>query len=129
MKQEENIKPSPNNDHTTTPPDQRKPNKKQAKKVPFNSDSLLDGIGDYIFESPLGDGKFSKVMLAHHYLTGNQVAIKVSLLLKQPFLVNHLLCNALDDQQKGTYLPCHVATGERSCSNGSIRPSEYCKTI
>ncbi|OAD00988.1 hypothetical protein MUCCIDRAFT_43146, partial [Mucor lusitanicus CBS 277.49] len=51
--------------------------KKHVKEVPFNSDSLLNGIGDYIFESPLGDGKFSKVMLAHHYATGAKVAIKV----------------------------------------------------
>ncbi|KAI7899071.1 kinase-like domain-containing protein [Cokeromyces recurvatus] len=45
--------------------------------APFNSDSLLNGIGDYIFHSPLGVGKFSKVMLAYHYLTGEKVAIKV----------------------------------------------------
>ncbi|KAL9551231.1 hypothetical protein MBANPS3_004362 [Mucor bainieri] len=51
--------------------------KKHIKEVPFNSDSILNGIGDYIFESPLGDGKFSKVMLAHHYATGAKVAIKV----------------------------------------------------
>ncbi|EPB92052.1 CAMK/CAMKL/MARK protein kinase [Mucor circinelloides 1006PhL] len=51
--------------------------KKHVKEVPFNSDSILNGIGDYIFESPLGDGKFSKVMLAHHYSTGAKVAIKV----------------------------------------------------
>lgn len=44
---------------------------------PFNSDSLLDGIGDYIFQSPLGGGKFSKVLLSYHYLTGLKVAIKV----------------------------------------------------
>lgn len=46
-------------------------------KVPFNSDSVLDGIGDYVFQSPIGGGKFSKVILATHYLTGEKVAIKV----------------------------------------------------
>lgn len=53
--------------------------KKHVKEAPFNSDSILNGIGDYIFESPLGDGKFSKVMLAHHYSTGAKVAIKVKI--------------------------------------------------
>ncbi|KAI9478034.1 MAG: kinase-like domain-containing protein [Benjaminiella poitrasii] len=57
---------------------QQQQNKKQTTiNVPFNSDSLLNGIGDYIFHSPLGDGKFSKVFLAYHYLTGEKVAIKV----------------------------------------------------
>lgn len=51
--------------------------KKDKPSPPFNSDSLLDGIGDYIFESPLGGGKFSKVLLSYHYLTGLKVAIKV----------------------------------------------------
>ncbi|CEP15469.1 hypothetical protein [Parasitella parasitica] len=51
--------------------------KRHVKEVPFNSDSILDGIGDYIFDSRLGDGKFSKVMRAHHYSTGAKVAIKV----------------------------------------------------
>lgn len=88
MRQEDNQTKSPPNNNDTqaaaaqqpsNAPDQQKTNKKQAKQVPFNSDSLLNGIGDYIFESPLGDGKFSKVMLARHYLTGNQVAIKVKI--------------------------------------------------
>jgi hypothetical protein len=51
--------------------------KKNTKEPPFNSDSLLCGIGNYIFKEPLGDGKFSKVMLATHYSTGEEVAIKV----------------------------------------------------
>ncbi|CAO3675869.1 unnamed protein product [Rhizopus stolonifer] len=54
-----------------------KKTKKKSTIVPFNSDSLLNGIGDYIFHSPLGDGKFSKVMLAKHYHTGEWVAIKM----------------------------------------------------
>ena len=51
--------------------------RKKTMIAPFNSDSLLNGIGDYIFESTLGGGKFSKVMLSYHYLTGEKVAIKV----------------------------------------------------
>lgn len=62
-----------------SPPDSSiiKKKKKMIKPVPFNSDTLLNGIGDYIFQSPLGGGKFSKVMLATHYLRGEKVAIKV----------------------------------------------------
>ncbi|KAI8069397.1 hypothetical protein BC940DRAFT_25691 [Gongronella butleri] len=51
--------------------------KKQQKEVPPNPDSQLNGIGDYVFERPLGHGKFSRVMLARHYLTGEQYAVKV----------------------------------------------------
>jgi hypothetical protein len=123
MKQE--APPSPPVQAPPPPPPsdpQRKGNHKK-QKVPFNSDSLLNGIGDYVFESPLGDGKFSKVMLARHYLTGNQVAIKVSLLLKQPFMVIHYY--VIDDQQESAYLPCHVEISEGNCVNGSIRSSEY----
>lgn len=58
-------------------PPKNNPTHKQAIKVPFNSDSVLDGIGDYIFQSPIGGGKFSKVMLGTHYLTGEKRAIKV----------------------------------------------------
>ncbi|KAI8988051.1 kinase-like domain-containing protein, partial [Mycotypha africana] len=42
-----------------------------------NSDSHLNGIGDYIFLSRLGDGKFSQVMLAEHHSTGEKVAVKI----------------------------------------------------
>lgn len=62
-----------------SPPDSTTTNQKK-KKTPsarLNSDSLLNGIGDYIFQAPLGDGKFSKVILSTHYLTGLKVAIKV----------------------------------------------------
>ncbi|KAI9260156.1 kinase-like domain-containing protein [Sporodiniella umbellata] len=60
-------------DETSDP----KRNKKKSTVVPFNSDSLLNGVGDYVFHSPLGDGKFSKVMLAQHYCSGERVAIKM----------------------------------------------------
>jgi serine/threonine protein kinase len=42
-----------------------------------NPDTLVHGIGEYHFVSQLGEGKFSKVMLAQHYLTGDKFAIKV----------------------------------------------------
>lgn len=68
---------SSTNNTTTTTNSTTIKKKKLLPAPPFNSDSLLNGIGDYIFESPLGGGKFSKVMLSHHYLTGEKVAIKV----------------------------------------------------
>lgn len=65
-------------DESSTTDSKRTSAKKSKDKIaPFNSDSLLNGIGDYIFQSPLGDGKFSKVILAKHYLSGELVAIKV----------------------------------------------------
>ncbi|KAI8338901.1 kinase-like domain-containing protein, partial [Chlamydoabsidia padenii] len=42
-----------------------------------NPDTLVFGIGEYQFVSQLGEGKFSKVMLARHYLTGDKFAIKM----------------------------------------------------
>ncbi|CAO3647189.1 unnamed protein product [Mucor hiemalis] len=76
-----NSPPSPpdssTNNTTTTTNSTTIKKKKLLPAPPFNSDSLLNGIGDYIFESPLGGGKFSKVMLSHHYLTGEKVAIKM----------------------------------------------------
>lgn len=44
-----------------------------------NQDSFLNGIGPYEFIKPLGNGKFSKVLLAYHLETQQQVAIKVTL--------------------------------------------------
>ncbi|KAI8052762.1 kinase-like domain-containing protein [Thamnidium elegans] len=70
--------PSPPDSTTTT---------KKKKNIAFNSDSLLDGIGDYIFQSPLGGGKFSKVMLCYHYLTGLKVAIKMINKKEHPYRV------------------------------------------
>ncbi|KAI9012478.1 kinase-like domain-containing protein, partial [Phycomyces nitens] len=52
------------------------PNKPKSTKPP-NIDTLLQGIGQYTFLGPLGDGKFSRVILAQHYLTGERFAIKV----------------------------------------------------
>lgn len=42
-----------------------------------NQDTLLAGIGLYKFVGSLGNGKFSRVVLAQHVETGKQVAIKV----------------------------------------------------
>lgn len=50
-----------------------------------NQDSYLNGIGSYEFIKPLGSGKFSKVMLAYHLETHQQVAIKVSLFYKEVY--------------------------------------------
>ncbi|ORZ11108.1 hypothetical protein BCR42DRAFT_102863 [Absidia repens] len=56
--------------------------KTNKKKTPLptdmtsNPDTTIFGIGDYQFISQLGEGKFSKVMLAQHYLTGEKFAIK-----------------------------------------------------
>jgi serine/threonine protein kinase len=57
---------------------------KSTKKSPSNTitsgnnqDSYLNGIGSYEFIKSLGSGKFSKVMLAYHLETHQQVAIKV----------------------------------------------------
>ncbi|KAI8384320.1 kinase-like domain-containing protein [Radiomyces spectabilis] len=42
-----------------------------------NPDGQLHGIGVYTFLHVLGDGKFSRVMLAQHYLTMEKFAVKV----------------------------------------------------
>jgi hypothetical protein len=47
-----------------------------SKQEP-DTENLLNGIGDFIFQGQLGVGKFSKVMLATHYYTGQKVAVKV----------------------------------------------------
>ena len=60
-------------DDPSSPP---KP-KKTAVLTPPNPDLTLQGIGEYTFIEPLGNGKFSKVMLAEHYITREQYAVKV----------------------------------------------------
>ncbi|KAK4512720.1 HOG (high osmolarity glycerol) pathway protein [Mucor velutinosus] len=42
-----------------------------------NQDNYLNGIGSYEFVKSLGSGKFSRVMLAYHLETHQQVAIKI----------------------------------------------------
>ena len=42
-----------------------------------NDQSLLDDISNYIMDKKLGEGRFSKVYLATHKLTSEQVAIKI----------------------------------------------------
>ncbi|ORZ21230.1 hypothetical protein BCR42DRAFT_488337 [Absidia repens] len=62
-----------------TPPQPKtdKPSKHSPNDLTPNPDTLVFGIGDYQFLSQLGEGKFSKVMLAQHYLTGERFAIKM----------------------------------------------------
>lgn len=52
------------------------PSSSQQQPAP-NPDYALDGIGEYVFLEQLGHGKFSKVMLAQHYQTGDKYAVKV----------------------------------------------------
>ncbi|KAF7730963.1 hypothetical protein EC973_001009 [Apophysomyces ossiformis] len=56
---------------------ERKSSSSPPKDYPPSPDTLLNGIGDYVFLNQLGHGKFSKVMLAQHYLTGEKFAIKI----------------------------------------------------
>ncbi|KAI9322652.1 kinase-like domain-containing protein [Dichotomocladium elegans] len=51
--------------------------KGERLEAPPNSDIILQGIGDYIFLDQLGRGKFSKVMLAQHTMTGENYAVKI----------------------------------------------------
>ncbi|KAI8884410.1 kinase-like protein [Backusella circina FSU 941] len=50
---------------------------REESKQDLNTEEPLNGIGDYIFQGQLGVGKFSKVMLATHYYTGQKVAVKM----------------------------------------------------
>ncbi|OAD68670.1 hypothetical protein PHYBLDRAFT_127487, partial [Phycomyces blakesleeanus NRRL 1555(-)] len=72
------VPPSPTQPPTTTR-EPKKPDRKSvpAKEYPPSPDTLLSGIGDYLFLDPLGHGKFSKVVLAYHYLTGEKYAVKI----------------------------------------------------
>ncbi|KAI7896845.1 kinase-like domain-containing protein [Mucor mucedo] len=54
-----------------------KPEKQSNTTASGNQDSYLNGIGSYEFIKSLGSGKFSKVMLAYHLETHQQVAIKI----------------------------------------------------
>ncbi|KAI7856909.1 kinase-like domain-containing protein, partial [Circinella umbellata] len=87
----QHIKPQPqdtpktnnnndNNKNNNNPPSgqqQKSTNKKTTVIPPPNPDLLLQGIGEYVFIEPLGHGKFSKVLLAEHYLTGEKYAVKI----------------------------------------------------
>ncbi|CEP10550.1 hypothetical protein [Parasitella parasitica] len=48
-----------------------------ATVIGNNQDNYLNGIGSYEFIKSLGSGKFSRVMLAYHLETHQQVAIKI----------------------------------------------------
>lgn len=86
MKQEQppmTIPPQEVSQQEATMNDQQQDPTTNKKKPPTtndfgpNPDTLVNGIGEYHFVSQLGEGKFSKVMLAQHYLTGDKFAIKV----------------------------------------------------
>lgn len=62
---------------TTAPPPPPVTNNNNASQPAPNPDYALDGIGEYVFLEQLGHGKFSKVMLAQHYQTGDKYAVKV----------------------------------------------------
>ncbi|KAI8377425.1 kinase-like domain-containing protein [Radiomyces spectabilis] len=65
-----NTQASPNhNDHSN--------NNTDSTSFVNNQDTLLNGIGPYTFLKQLGNGKFSRVMLATHSETQTQVAIKI----------------------------------------------------
>lgn len=63
--------------HQTTAPPPPVTNNNNASQPAPNPDYALDGIGEYVFLEQLGHGKFSKVMLAQHYQTGDKYAVKV----------------------------------------------------
>ena len=67
-----------NNNDPSAGQQQKSTNKKTTVIAPPNPDLLLQGIGEYVFLEPLGQGKFSKVLLAEHYLTGEKYAVKVT---------------------------------------------------
>ncbi|KAG2224891.1 hypothetical protein INT45_010840 [Circinella minor] len=59
------------------PPQPSSNNNKNKKEYPPSTDTLLNGIGEYNFLEQIGHGKFSKVMLAEHYITGERFAVKI----------------------------------------------------
>ena len=59
------------------PPQPSSNNNKNKKEYPPSTDTLLNGIGEYNFLEQIGHGKFSRVMLAEHYATGERFAVKV----------------------------------------------------
>ncbi|KAI7878810.1 kinase-like protein [Lichtheimia hyalospora FSU 10163] len=67
------------NKHQQTPVPVPATNNNPSSQPPLapNPDYALDGIGEYVFLEQLGHGKFSKVMLAQHYQTGDKYAVKI----------------------------------------------------
>ncbi|KAI9332406.1 kinase-like domain-containing protein [Pilaira anomala] len=68
----------------TTVEKNNKPEKKESSSTTTtttnlinNQDNNLNGIGPYEYIKSLGNGKFSRVMLAYHLETHQQVAIKI----------------------------------------------------
>ncbi|KAG1472042.1 hypothetical protein G6F56_001774 [Rhizopus delemar] len=58
-------------------PKNKKVERKSSTTTIHNQDTFLNGIGSYAFIEPLGNGKFSRVMLAQHTETQQKVAIKI----------------------------------------------------
>ncbi|KAI9499642.1 kinase-like domain-containing protein, partial [Zychaea mexicana] len=92
QQQQKNTENTPNSNNTSVPSSGQQQQQQQQQKTstnkkttassstvlaPPNPDLLLQGIGEYMFVEPLGHGKFSKVMLAEHYLTGEKYAVKI----------------------------------------------------
>ena len=76
-----NVRPTAPTPPAPPPPPPPQPssnNNKNKKEYPPSTDTLLNGIGEYNFLDQIGHGKFSKVMLAEHYVTGERFAVKVS---------------------------------------------------
>lgn len=72
-------------DRPSTPQPQQEPKRQSSSNTIVtanNQDSYLNGIGSYEFVKSLGNGKFSRVMLAYHLETHQQVAIKVIIFCK-----------------------------------------------
>ncbi|KAI9321619.1 kinase-like domain-containing protein [Dichotomocladium elegans] len=71
------LPPPPGGGPAASPRTSARKHKTPKKEYPPSPDTLVNGIGDYRFVEQIGHGKFSKVMLAQHYRTGDRVAIKI----------------------------------------------------
>lgn len=73
----DNDRPQPQQIQTMNPSKKVRKSSVPKKQYPPSPDAYLKGIGDYTFIKQVGQGKFSRVILSYHYLTKQQVAIKV----------------------------------------------------
>lgn len=81
QQQAQQPKISTKKDKPSTPQPEQEPKRQSSSNTIVtanNQDSYLNGIGSYEFIKSLGNGKFSRVMLAYHLETHQQVAIKVT---------------------------------------------------
>lgn len=80
QQQTQQPKISTKKDKPSTPQPEQEPKRQSSSNTIVtanNQDSYLNGIGSYEFIKSLGNGKFSRVMLAYHLETHQQVAIKI----------------------------------------------------